>query len=260
VKPAVRNALGGIAVLLLATLFVRLGLWQLDRLHERRVRNAAWNAALAMPPLPLDSGRLADVARRPAGYVNRRVRVLGTYDPAGELLLRGRSMDGRPGVHVVTPLNVAGAPWTVLVNRGWAYAPDAANPARPIPAEVGPRTVEGVLQLVPSAGDRGIPSYSAVRPRDPGTRARGFDRLVTYRHLDLASLRGHFARPLLPLYVQQLPGPDSAAGTATLRRVPLPPLDEGPHFSYAVQWFSFALIAVVGYLVLVFRRREPPRP
>jgi surfeit locus 1 family protein len=250
VKPATRNVLGGIAVVLLATLFVRLGVWQLHRLGERRARNAAWNAALALPVLPLDSGLLSDVARRPAAYVNRRVRALGAYDPAGQVLLRGRTFDGRPGVHVVTRLEVAGTPWSVMVNRGWTYAPDGSTPAEPPPAETGLRTVEGVLQDIPSAGDRGLPSVSRS----------GGAAVVTLRHLDLAALRDRSSRPLAPLYIQQLPGPDSAAGTAALRRVSLPPMDEGPHLSYAIQWFSFAAIAVVGYLVLLFRRREPPLP
>jgi surfeit locus 1 family protein len=250
VKPATRNVLGGVAVVLLATLFVRLGVWQLHRLHERRAKNAAWNTALALPVLPLDSGLLADVARRPAACVNRRVRVAGAYDPAGQVLLRGRTLDGRPGVHVVTPLAVAGTPWSVMVNRGWTYAPDAATPAEPVTTEPGLRTVEGVLQEIPRAGDRGLPSVS---------RSAGVER-ITLRHLDLQTLARRAPRPLLPLYVQQLPVPGQAAGTATLRRVPLPPLDEGPHFSYAVQWFSFAAIAVIGYLVLLFRRREPPLP
>ena len=36
--------------------------------------------------------------------------------------------------------------------------------------------------------------------------------------------------------------------------VPAPTLDEGPHLSYAVQWFIFTTVAVVGY-PLILRRR-----
>ena len=35
---------------------------------------------------------------------------------------------------------------------------------------------------------------------------------------------------------------------------PIPELDDGPHLSYAFQWFAFATIATVGYVILV--RRE----
>ncbi|MDB4948114.1 MAG: hypothetical protein JWM27_763 [Gemmatimonadetes bacterium] len=246
-KPIHRNVLGGVAVLLLAILFARLGVWQLDRRHQRQARNAAWTRALALPALPLDSARCAAIAENPAAYRYRRVRVRGAYDPAGQVLLRSRSMDGRPGVHVVTRLDVSEAPYAVLVNRGWTYAPDGAAQAVPTPPPAGAVEVDGVLQEISVSADRGLPSVS----RSAGTP------VTTLRHLDLATLRARSPRPLLPLFVQQLPASAADDRTAALRPVPLPELDEGPHLSYAVQWFSFAVIAVVGYLVLVLRRREP---
>lgn len=39
------------------------------------------------------------------------------------------------------------------------------------------------------------------------------------------------------------------------RRWPSPALDNGPHLSYAVQWFSFAIIALVGTAVLIRKGR-----
>ena len=43
--------------------------------------------------------------------------------------------------------------------------------------------------------------------------------------------------------------------------LPLPTLDEGPHLSYAIQWFIFSTIAVVGYpLILRRKARDGDRP
>jgi cytochrome oxidase assembly protein ShyY1 len=39
-------------------------------------------------------------------------------------------------------------------------------------------------------------------------------------------------------------------------RVALPPLDEGPHRGYALQWFAFALITIVGTVAAVQRGRR----
>lgn len=237
-----RTLLLGVVAFALAALFVRLGFWQLARLEQRRERNAAWERAMAMPPVPLDRAAWAAIERDPARWANRRVRAAGAYDPAGEVLLRGRSQGGKPGVHVVTPLLV-GESGAVLVNRGWAPSPDGATlDARPL-AEPGPRVVEGVLQPVPSTQDGGAPSYSGREPA----------RTLTFRRLDLAALRGRTPRPLLPLYVQQLPGTGPATPGA-LQRVAPPELSEGNHLSYAVQWFSFAAIAIAGFLLLAFRR------
>jgi surfeit locus 1 family protein len=42
-------------------------------------------------------------------------------------------------------------------------------------------------------------------------------------------------------------------------RVPPPPLGDGPHLSYALQWFAFATVALVGYVAWL-RAGRRPRP
>lgn len=236
-----RGVVGTLFILALAALFVRLGFWQLDRLGQRRARNAAQAAATALPPVALDSATLAAISADPPSFVNRRVTARGTYAPRGEVVLRGRVRDGRPGVHVVTPLLLAGRPEAVLVNRGWLPSPDGATVDAAAFAEPGERTVTGVLQLIPTTDDGGTP-------------ARAGNGALTFRRLDLETMRGRAGRPLVPLYVQQLPGLDSLTAGPP-HRVPLPALSEGNHLSYAVQWFSFAAIALVGLVILVLRSR-----
>ncbi|HEX8273498.1 MAG TPA: SURF1 family protein [Longimicrobiaceae bacterium] len=236
-----RGLLAALLALVVAATCVRLGFWQLDRLEGRRARNAALRAAGALPPLVLDSATMAAVADSPAAYVNRRVRLRGAYDPAGEVVLRGRAREGRPGVHLVTPLRVEGGA-AVLVNRGWAPSPDGATVDRAPLAEPGPHEVVGLLQEIPVTEDRGQPAAA------PG-------RDTTFRRLDLAAVRARAPYPVLPLYVQQLP--DSAAPRDRPPfRVPPPELGEGNHLSYAIQWFSFAAIAVIGMLAVALRRKR----
>jgi surfeit locus 1 family protein len=239
-----REVLAGVFALLVAAVCVRLGFWQLDRLEQRRARNAALAAALAEPPVVLDEATVRAIEDDPARFVNRRVAASGAYDPAGEVVLRGRVHDGRPGVHLATPLVLEGGA-AVLVLRGWVPSPDGASvDPRPY-AEPGRRTVEGVLQAVPVTEDGGAPSTSTANRV----------RTLTHRRLDLPSLRSRSPRPLLPLYLQQLPGPDSTRAVPPVR-VPLPERSNGPHLSYAVQWFSFAAIALAGYAVLVLLPRR----
>lgn len=243
-KTTLRGVLAVIFVLAVAAVCVRLGFWQLDRLEQRRERNAAIRAAGALPPLRLDSATLREVAADPGRFVHRRVVVRGSYDPTHQVVLRGRAHEGRPGVHLAAPLRVPGADVAVLVNRGWVPAPDAATVPPGSFAEPGPRTVQGVLQPVPSTADRGSPSAA------PAGGA------PTYRRLDLDALRGRVPYPLLPLYVEQRPGPGDPEYP---RRVPPPEVGEGPHLGYAVQWFSFAAIALVGLGVLLLRARGRER-
>src|SRR6185503_12619800 len=104
--------------------------------------------ALRMPTLAYDSAAAEAIEREPGLFLNRRVRAAGSYDPAGEVVLRGRADQGRPGVHLVTPLVVPGVSRALLVNRGWVPSPDAATVDPRAWAEPGARTVEGILMEI----------------------------------------------------------------------------------------------------------------
>ena len=194
---------------------VRLGIWQLHRLGERRARNAALAARLALPALEVRGrGVTADSARQ------RRVRATGRYDFDGEKVWPGRSFEGTPGVALVTPLRLPDGS-AVLVDRGWAPSPDAFHVDHAAYREADSASIEG-LALVPPRGRGDV-------------HTAGF----------------------LP-FVIQVERPEAARGLP--RRWPPPQLDDGPHLSYAIQWFSFALIALVGTAALLWRSRGSGRP
>jgi surfeit locus 1 family protein len=195
--------------------------WQLDRLHQRRERNATLLAARARPPLEVNASLAGDSAR------DRRLHAGGVYDYAHERLWRARSYQGVPGVDLVTPLRLADGA-AVLVDRGWAPSPDAYHLDQPAYREGDSAIVVGLGMLAP--------------------RARG--------DVDPAGLRDSLPYPLLPFVIQQLPL--SAAPYRPLPpgliRWPIPAVSDGPHLSYAIQWFSFALIIVVGSVALARKR------
>lgn len=228
-----------VGALLLAALFVRLGAWQLSRLRERQAFNAVVRGRL-------DSAvtEFARVPHAPTEARFRRVRVAGTWDAAHEIMLAGRSRDGSPGVHLITPLRIAGSDTALLVNRGWVYAPDAARTPEPARWRVraDTATVTGFIVLLsappPRSTDAGAPPY--LRWIDP---------------VDVARWTGY------PVHAFQLAQVgDTLPRDSTPARLSPPPLDEGPHRGYAFQWFSFALIALVGVPVFVLTRgREAER-
>lgn len=235
--PRFRATAGAAFILLMCALCVRLGFWQLDRLEQRRARNAVAARGLAAPPAPLTAESLRAIDASPADWHYRRVSVRGAYDPGGEVLLRGRSDGGRPGVHVATPLHTARTGRILLVNRGWIPAADGARPAQRAAPPSGELRVEGILMELPATGDAGQPSLSAGVP--------------SYRRLDLETMRGTHGAALLPVYLQLTTPP----GDSLPRLVPAPALDEGPHLGYAIQWFSFAAIGIIGLAVLLRRGR-----
>lgn len=211
---------------LFAAVFVRLGIWQLDRMAERQAFNAGRATQMAIPAVAFDS--VGDAS------VNRRVVIEGVLDYDHEFVLAGRSRNGSPGVHLFTPIRRAGRDTAVLVNRGWVYAPDAATVDLSRFREQRER-LSGHTETIP-----------ADVPASPSSKAR------TLRRLSATGVAALLPYPVSSIYVVS----QDSAGQASPVRLPPPALDDGPHLSYAIQWFCFALIAVGGAAVVVYRARQ----
>lgn len=231
-----RNLLFVLLCLTAAAVCARLGVWQLSRLGERRLRNEFVRARLNFPAVPLGA-----LPSDTALVRFRRAEARGVYDFDREFVLSGRSRNGSPGVYVVTPLRVAGGNETVLVNRGWVYSPDASAIDLARWRERDSGTVRGFVDLFP-APRAGTP----VSPRRP--RA--------YRWLDRPTLERETGRRLAPV-VLVARGDTAGMGASRIPvRLDPPPLDEGPHWNYAVQWFAFAGVALAGLVAFIATERR----
>jgi surfeit locus 1 family protein len=215
---------------------VGLGFWQLDRLGQRRAANAARLAVLSQNPITLTGDGPGALA-----LAGRRVRVSGTYLNEQSVLLRGQKSDGGvDGVHLLTPLRISGSAAAVIVDRGWLPSEQAGPAARAAFAIARAVTLQGVARPAQARPD------TPLAPLDlplPGER-----RIDAWVRVDVVKLQAQVSAPLLPVYVEQLPAADGP-------RLPLPAdprlMDEGPHLSYAVQWFAFATILAVVYAGLI---------
>jgi surfeit locus 1 family protein len=233
-----------------AAVCVRLGVWQLSRLAERRARNRAVAARFTAPPAPYRA-LPADTAAR--HY--RRVVVAGRPDYGREFVLANRTREGSPGVHIVTPVRVApaaggpGGDTLVLVNRGWIYSGDGTRVDLARWREGDSLAVTGYVE---------IPSRrpGAARLGGRGAGGRGYP---AYRFLDPATVGADLGAPVTRDYVVAEPPPGEAAPPQDRPvRLPPPALDEGPHRSYAIQWFSFATVALVGGAAFARAQRRRP--
>jgi surfeit locus 1 family protein len=218
---------------LASLLFVRLGLWQLARLHEKVQRNVEIEAHQREAPVRFASLPLDTAAAR-----YRRASLTGAFDYGQELVLSGRTHQGSPGAELVTPMRVPGSDTVVLVNRGWVYSPDGASVDRSRWREGDTATVVGYVELyAPDAGATGA-------ARDP--------RIV--RRISRREASSRIPYPLAPYYLVQTG--DTATSHPVRREMPV--LDEGPHLSYAIQWFAFAMIALAGAGFVIWRERHTP--
>jgi cytochrome oxidase assembly protein ShyY1 len=219
----------------LAIVFVNLGLWQLDRLDQRHAQNARVTQARDSEP-----ARAADIFRTDAAPAKRnlfrQIKAVGRYDAAHEYLVRGRTVNDRAGLFVLTPLVTVDGP-TLLVVRGFVPSSSAGAqvaPAVPAP-ESGEVTVVARVRSPESGGtqETRIGEYRSVKRINTERLARDLDGTTYVGYAELV---------------------DAPAG---LVAIPEPPVEEGPHLAYAVQWFLFAGMLFIGYGV--FARREEER-
>jgi surfeit locus 1 family protein len=218
-------------------LCVRLGFWQWQRgshrqeQWERFARGAAQAVALGSRPLT-------------AVALYQRVSVSGSYDAAHQFLLDNRSYQGRAGYEVLTPFLREGAT-TLLVDRGWvpfsgsrAQLPEVALPAGTA------LTLSGRVADLPSPGL----ALGRAPPRGAWPKVTAFP--------DMAELAGTLGAPLEPRILLL----DAQAPLGYVRDWQPPGMSPLRHFSYAIQWWSFAALTIIVWAVMILRRRRrlPP--
>jgi surfeit locus 1 family protein len=218
-----RWLLSHLLVVLLIVVMVNLGFWQLRRLDERRERNDLIEDRQAAEVVPVDevlSPGDEDAAVEAARY--RAVSARGTYEANATVQVRNRTQDGVPGVWLLTPLRLDDGD-RIGVIRGFVPLGDDGQPTEVVPPD-DEVTVEG---------------WVARADRLDGTAPRDVEPVL--EQADMV--------PALLLAAES----DPAEPADDIWPVPLPDLSEGPHLSYAGQWFLFSTIALVGY-PLVLRR------
>jgi surfeit locus 1 family protein len=214
---------------------IRLGFWQLERLSERRTANQQIMARLGEAAMPVERLPVNASARF------RRATTSGRYDFENEFVLTSRSRNGAPGVHIITPLMTGRGDTAVLVNRGWAYAPDGMTVDLALFREDSNAVVDGFVEEY-STGQGPVSTPSVKR---------------AVRRLDRDSLDARMPYPLAPVVLVQRmdSGEFAAVDRGTPVRIEPPPLDEGPHRAYAIQWFAFALVGIAGSVLVLQRDR-----
>lgn len=221
-----------VGVGLLVALMVNLGFWQLDRLQQKRDFNELVTTRSERPVQEL-ARVAADLEAGTAEWL--RVSINGTYDTTRAVRVVNRSQNGTAGWNEVIPLRTEELGW-VIVNRG--FVPLAGATATPAPtAEV---TVTGWLRASQKRGTLG-----AVDSTDPMNR--------DFQRFDLPLMSAQLDGTVLPMYLQLFgESPDTIVSWPA--PVPFPELDEGPHRSYAFQWFFFSSVAAVAWVVVVRRK------
>jgi surfeit locus 1 family protein len=219
--------------LIVAAGCLSLGFWQLRRLAQRKALNAVALEHLSLPVIDVSAGAHGAIERF------QRIHAAGVFDYSRDVAITARGLNGSPGVHIVTPLVRAQTDTLLLVLRGWVYSPDAATVDFARWRERDTAVVDGFA--LPFDPDKPLSDSSTLAPH-------------AVRRLDHAQLEKRLGAPVAAYYVVMTA--PVTAGDSLPVRVGRPPLDEGQHFSYAVQWFLFAMLFGAGGSVVALRGRR----
>jgi surfeit locus 1 family protein len=225
-----------VAMLVAVALFVAAGGWQRARLQAKEALRERYDAVAQAAPVPLPAiGGKGDWAAQ--RYLP--VSLQGEFDAARQIYVDNRINAGRAGYHVVTPLTLADGR-IVLVNRGWIALGEsrAALPAAPPPS--GSTTVLGRLNLADA--------YLELAP-DTGAGP-------VWQNLDPARFAARTGLPVLPVIVEQTRSPLPDDGL--VRAWPAPDFGIEKHRIYMLQWYAFAVLALVFWTLANWRRESAP--
>jgi len=220
-----------ITLVLLLT-FVGLGRWQW---HRGEAKQAVWAEFAHTPPNAPRVDANVDSLERFA-----RIELDGHYEPAHQFLLDNRSHAGQPGYEVLTPFRLTSGQ-RVLVNRGWIRFTGYRDRLPQVSlAATAPERITGRIEELP------VPGLASGRA--PPMTDASWPKLTSFpTHEELqAALGERISRRVLLL--------DAGLPHGYVRAWSPPGLDPARHFSYAIQWWGFAVVLLVLYFGLNFRK------
>jgi len=231
-----------VLLVLLGAICIGAGQWQLRRAHEREALLAAIEAGRQAPAQTLDAQHRDGPDWHPA---SARGHWLNPFT----VLLDNRNLKGQAGLWVATPLELHDSPGTaVLVLRGWVARPLPPAVLPDLTAAAGPVDIHGtLLHRVPRLFDLGSLTGRTTALPQPLPAADGQPPHV--QNLPLDALADATGLDLLPVVLQQAP----AADAGLVQDWPGPSTNAAQNYNYALQWFSFAAIALIAAGITIWR-------
>jgi cytochrome oxidase assembly protein ShyY1 len=209
--------------------------WQFSRNADQQARNSALSASFTSKPVPLD--QLVPADTEPTSAMTwRLVTMTGDYVPSGEAMARLRTVRGEPAFEILTPFRLTDGR-NVLVDRGCQSPQDGKS----VPSY--PATPTGRVTVV-----------TRVRSDEPvDKRATFLDsgkrQVYTVNSATVGKAAGLRISPGYFQLAEKQPG--------VVNALPLPQLDDGPYFSYALQWIIFGTMALFGLGYFSWREARP---
>jgi surfeit locus 1 family protein len=232
-KPAILPTL---ATLALMGLFIGLGVWQLNRAHEKQAMLLQYHTRSQKSPVQLRLP-VADAER----WQYRRVRITGHFDGERQFVLDNQVNRGRAGYHVLTPVKPTTGQSRVLVDRGWIPLGISREEMPDVDVASSEVTFEGVVY---------VPYERAYSLGQMASGETGWPLRVQF--IDFEQMAVRLGAPLAEMIIRL----DAESPYGYRREWQIAPFTPERHLGYAVQWFAFACVLLIIYLSVNFKRMQ----
>jgi len=223
-----------LVTLVLLPIFILLGFWQLDRAEQKRDLQRDYEQRIDLPAFRLESR----VSARDE-LEHRRVFVRGVFDEQHQLLIDNKIHKGQVGYYVITPLKMVGSDQYVLINRGWIPAGKSRSALPDIKVTNQHVTIYGVM----AKARRDIIMISEQNRDTKGWPAR-------MQWLDVKEFSKDTKFNVYPFAILM----DADAPHGYTREWGPVNVDPDKSTSYAMQWFSFAVLLMIIYIVVNIKK------
>ncbi len=213
--------------------FLRLGWWQWSKGADVEQQLATSLAQSSTNPVLL-GGQMVD----PKALDGVSVVVHGTFEAQGQFFLDNQQHQGRPGVHVITPLQIEGTSVRVLVNRGWIGWGSSRAELPQVAVPTGRVEVQGRAVVPPGKA-----------PAFVSESVGNTDALRTRIRLD--DIRANANFPVQPVVIWMNP---TQLADGLVKEWPEVTNKAPMHKGYAAQWFLMALLLLVFFLRSSYRK------
>lgn len=220
--------------LMLIGLFVYLGFWQLDRMHQKQRLSESLKHRMQEEVLDFSANEAAMIDRDIDSFRFHLMKVTGSFLENRDILLDNQILQGHPGYHVITPFLNTETNSIILVDRGWISWGEDRSELPEIPKIQGTHTLIGLVNQFPNGLKLAYPEPNA----DLGPY-----RVQNINYVELSSLLK------LPVHHFILQLTDDSPFAFTIGPIYFG-LSSDRHLGYAVQWFTMALAVLIYYLVV----------
>lgn len=207
------------------SVFLKLGFWQLGRAEEKRQQISAVELRQSEAAITVNDLSIIDKIN----FEHRRVRLKGEFINGKNILIKRQLYQGRYGYEVLTPFRLGEEQPLLLLSRGWIE--DATAMGKAVSIEV----IEGPVEVLAELHFPGGQAFFS----EGSLADRGWP-LVLHR-LNLSSLEPLLAQSIYP-FIARL---DEQSTGVYSRHWQSKIIKPATNISYAIQWFSMALMLLI---------------